>query len=307
MSILAAAAGHVSLWALLIAFFAAATSLAVAWLLGILQNDKLDLTPRIPPDRPATPLVGVLFAGLVMWLVLGPWLLGQGGNAEPAEPSPSSGPSVSFTSDRQLVIVNAVVPTAAFVILLVGDAVVRPHVRQRLGFDVRRLPKGLAIGFTGMAIALPLVYCAMVASEWLYQRVGYEHPSAHELLRTIGQTPDALVKNLAIVVAAVVAPLWEELLFRGHIQTLLRDGIVRLRASATLEASDAPRPADSWLAILLTSLMFAGIHQPWTWPAIFALSVCLGFAYERTGNLWTAVTMHAVFNGGMTAYFLWVR
>ena len=50
--------------------------------------------------------------------------------------------------------------------------------------------------------------------------------------------------------------------------------------------------------------MFAGVHQPWTLPPIFVLSVCLGLAYERTGNLWVPVVMHAAFNGLMTAFFL---
>ena len=76
---------------------------------------------------------------------------------------------------------------------------VRPHVRQRLGFDIRRFPMGIAIGLCGMLIAMPLVYSSMVVAEWVYQRVRYVHPSAHELLRTIGQTPDALIKNLAII------------------------------------------------------------------------------------------------------------
>ena len=41
----------------------------------------------------------------------------------------------------------------------------------------------------------------------------------------MGETPDPLVKYLAIVAAVVVAPLWEELLFRGHIQTLIREAL----------------------------------------------------------------------------------
>jgi membrane protease YdiL (CAAX protease family) len=330
MSILAAADVPVSVLALLLAVFAAVTSVAVAWLFGILRNDKLDPTRRVPPDRPMAPLVGALFAGLVVWLVLGPSLLGSRGELGPGQPLPASAPSPLFTSDRQLVIVNAVVPTAAFIVLLVGDAVVRPRVRQRLWFDAVRFPVGFALGVAGMAIAMPLVYGSIVMAEWLYRQVGYQHPPAHDLLKTMGETPEAFVRNLAIVVAVVIAPLWEELLFRGHIQTMLREGIIRLRESATrieplapaarpgdtLEyfaaappvvdrLVDRPRPLDAWLAIVLTSLLFAGIHHPWTFPPIFVLSVCLGFAYERSRNLWVPIVMHGTFNATMTVYFLW--
>jgi membrane protease YdiL (CAAX protease family) len=55
---------------------------------------------------------------------------------------------------------------------------------------------------------------------------------------------------------------------------------------------------------LLTAALFAGVHPLWTVPPIFCLAVCLGFAYERTGNLWVPVVMHSTFNGLMTAYFL---
>jgi membrane protease YdiL (CAAX protease family) len=301
MSILAAADVPVSATAVLLGLFAAAASLGVAWMVGILRNDKLDPTRRIPPDRPMAPLVGALFAAVVVWLVLGPTLLGQRGTPGTATTAPATQPVSLFGSDRELVIANAVVPSAAFVVLLCGNALARSRVGQRLGFDVRRAPVGVTMGVAGLLIAMPVVYGSMALAEWVYRQIGYNHPPAHDLLKTMGETPDVFVRNLAIVVAAVVAPLWEELLFRGHVQTLLREVLVRQRDS---ESPARPRPSDSWIAILLTSLLFAAIHHPWTFPPIFVLSVCFGFAYERTGNLWTPIAMHAGFNGLMTAYFL---
>jgi membrane protease YdiL (CAAX protease family) len=34
------------------------------------------------------------------------------------------------------------------------------------------------------------------------------------------------------------------------------------------------------------------------------LSLCLGYAYERTGNLWAVMTMHAMFNTTSTVLYL---
>jgi membrane protease YdiL (CAAX protease family) len=59
-------------------------------------------------------------------------------------------------------------------------------------------------------------------------------------------------------------------------------------------------------AIVVTSLLFAGLHAP-QWPApigIFFLSMALGVVYQRTGSLLTAMVMHGVFNGCSTILFL---
>jgi membrane protease YdiL (CAAX protease family) len=57
-----------------------------------------------------------------------------------------------------------------------------------------------------------------------------------------------------------------------------------------------------WTAILLTSILFALVHNAgasslWMLPPLFLLSVCIGYAYERTGTLWVPIFTHAAFNG----------
>jgi len=62
----------------------------------------------------------------------------------------------------------------------------------------------------------------------------------------------------------------------------------------------APPPAPTawmgWTAIVLTSVLFGAVHPLWMFPIIFALSLGLGYVYERTGNLWAAMGLHAAFN-----------
>jgi hypothetical protein len=65
-----------------------------------------------------------------------------------------------------------------------------------------------------------------------------------------------------------------------------------------------PTNAQTWCAIIITSMIFASVHPQWSQPVIFVLSVCLGYAYERTGNLWVPITIHAGFNTLSTAVFL---
>jgi membrane protease YdiL (CAAX protease family) len=144
-----------------------------------------------------------------------------------------------------------------------------------------------------------------------------------------------------VIGACVAAPVFEEMLFRGHLQTLLvrllmpaqRAGSGGLgvlgsgpEAAAAVEVLDEssqtpdPRPqaadpqtltvttspprARRWLAVLITSLLFAIVHPIWMAPAIFVLAICLGYAYERTGNLWVPILIHAAFNTSSTLVFL---
>lgn len=82
--------------------------------------------------------------------------------------------------------------------------------------------------------------------------------------------------------AVVMAPLAEEVFFRGLLQSMLRHGTGR-----------------PWLAVTVTSAAFAAIHYstPQDVPALFALSVVLGYNYERTGRLVSVIAIHAIFNG----------
>lgn len=306
-----------STWPLILGLVGSLTAVGVTVLLGVIRPSRLGVGRRIPADGPVMPLVGVLFAALVVWLAVPSLFVKPQAGAGRSETVPATKPAVppavpaaEGLSTRQLVVLNTTIPVVAFLVLVVGDALVRPQVGQRLGTERQRIPGGVLAALAGLALSLPLVYAGMALAEWAFRKIGYQHPNEHELLRAMGDTPDAWVKYLAILAAVLVAPLWEELLFRGHIQTLVRESLIRA-GEGSLEpssfdpaAAPRPHPLQSWLAVLLTSFVFASVHPVWTMPSIFVLSVCLGLAYERTNNLWVPTVMHAGFNSLMTAFFL---
>jgi membrane protease YdiL (CAAX protease family) len=157
-----------------------------------------------------------------------------------------------------------------------------------LGLNARH-PKRLRIQFiAAVLIALPLTYLVAAFTTLAWRLVGFQHEPAHPMLQLMGgtTTPDWVVAA-AMINAIVLAPLYEEVLFRGHLQTALT-GLTRSR----------------WPAIIITSAMFAIIHPAWTIPPIFALSLIIGFIYERTGNLWIAIATHVAFNAVSTAVYL---
>ncbi len=87
-------------------------------------------------------------------------------------------------------------------------------------------------------------------------------------------------KLLLILTAVVIAPIAEELIFRGYIFGVLR------------------RYAGRWWAMLISASVFAAIHAhiP-SLAGLFVLAVALTLVYEGAGSLWAPILMHALFNG----------
>jgi membrane protease YdiL (CAAX protease family) len=200
-----------------------------------------------------------------------------------------------------------------------------------VGFGVRHFRPGVLRGLLGTFITFPLIICATLIVEQIYRAVHFDHPSAHELLAEMKQTREPMVRAALILGATVLAPLFEEYLLRGHIQTFLvsiftmsqrrpQEVIVTAQPQTLDPSAPNTPPLDYqtppplidrrttravWMGILLTSVLFALIHPLWTAPLIFVLSVCLGYAYERTGNLWVPITIHALFNTISTIEYLY--
>ena len=116
-----------------------------------------------------------------------------------------------------------------------------------------------------------------------------------------------------MVTAVVAAPVAEEMVFRGLIQTTLGRlfawvGRQRSTALAGAAAAWPHTPAVArWGAVVVTSALFAAVHvsaEPAAVFPIFVLSLGLGFVYERSGNLWMNTVTHALFNGAELVLFL---
>ena len=89
--------------------------------------------------------------------------------------------------------------------------------------------------------------------------------------------------NMAVFLVfgiVVLAPLGEEILFRGFLQKFLEE-----------HWQDVTR------AVLVTSLFFAIIHlNPFWLIQIYMLGVILGFLAWRTGSIWAGFILHAANN-----------
>lgn len=94
---------------------------------------------------------------------------------------------------------------------------------------------------------------------------------------------------LAFVTLVIVAPIAEEILFRGYLFGKLKKTI------------------PVWLAIIVTSLSFGFIHGAWNLAIdTFALSVILCILRQITGNIWSPILLHMAKNG-IAFYFLFIN
>jgi hypothetical protein len=95
---------------------------------------------------------------------------------------------------------------------------------------------------------------------------------------------------LLLLGTVVLTPLLEELVFRGLLQTTINEMTGWKRR---------------WSAILITAGLFGFIHiniaSPHALPALIGLGIVLGWCYERTGNLWVNIAIHAGFNAANIA------
>lgn len=151
------------------------------------------------------------------------------------------------------------------------------------------LPRGALLGVVGLLLTLPWVYLTLTGTLAVLKWWGVEVEPTHQTLRTLAETSSPGLIVLLIISTAIITPVFEEALFRGAIQGFC------VAALTDPARPDARWPR--WGGIAIAALIFAGMHAPWSIPAIFVLGLGLGYLYERTGRLWPAIVMHALFNG----------
>jgi len=59
-----------------------------------------------------------------------------------------------------------------------------------------------------------------------------------------------------------------------------------------------------WQSIFIASIIFSILHPLMHLPALLILSVCMGYAYERSGSLLRPIFIHLFFNAVTIAFAL---
>ena len=170
---------------------------------------------------------------------------------------------------------------AVVTIILAGATFARRL--KGFGLNPRTLLRDFAMAAVNLLTVWP-VLLAMVVLTTLLGKLIYGpqfEMQQHAELQLITESSSVSLRVLICVLAVAVAPVVEELIFRGIVQTVIRSYVVR-----------------PWPAIIASSIVFAAAHENVEhWPALFVLAMCLGYAYERSGSLFRPIFIHALFNG----------
>lgn len=184
-------------------------------------------------------------------------------------------------------LVSAAVQAAVFIgvvrVMVIGSGAIR---WADMGFRIDRR-RVVAALFTGAVYALPIVIVTALLSAIVVSAVGVTPESP------LPPTGTALGLGLHLVAGAVIAPVGEEILFRGF-------------AVTAWARTTGPTPAIVRAAILFavahvltiggdTFSTAAGLALVGT-VARLPVALALGWLYVRSGTIWAPIGLHAAFN-----------
>lgn len=136
----------------------------------------------------------------------------------------------------------------------------------------------LKLGAATLVIVLPLVTASSLGWIQLLRALGL--PDApQDLIAIFGGVDSVLVLVAMLVVACVLAPVNEELIFRGLIFRYCRQRFGR------------------GFALAVSSVLFGAMHANWAgFVPLAVLGAGLALAYEQTGDIRVPIVAHALFN-----------
>ena len=149
-------------------------------------------------------------------------------------------------------------------------------------YEVRDLPVGWLAAAKVGAIGFVCAYLALMPTMLVWRATLDAFGIQYEF-----QLPVLLVQNggspvemaLMICLIVIVAPICEELVYRGFLFRYMQHRLPR------------------GLSIIVPSLIFALMHfNLYSFMPLFVLSIALCIVYRTSGNLVSAITLHALFN-----------
>jgi len=152
--------------------------------------------------------------------------------------------------------------------------------RQVLGLDLRG---GLGVclrAFACFFVFIPFLQSVNYIWQHLLRQVqGEAYEGSQEVVEQFAQSGTGYMSGLIIVAAVFVAPIAEEMFFRGFLYGFLRKHV---------------RPS---IAVVFVGALFGIFHMP---LAVMLPTGLLGaffcYLYERTGRLTVPIFLHAIYN-----------
>ena len=184
----------------------------------------------------------------------------------------------------------ALVELVLLAILLYFGKVYFARGLKGLGFNFKTIITDIKAGAVNFLAIYPLVIAGVLLMAFagkLIWGADFQMQTSEGLL-AVTNYPQISLRILLFAFVVLIVPVFEEVLFRGFLQSMVRGYVQR-----------------PWIAIALTSIIFTSLHPSTHFLAVFMLSCGMGYAYERSGSMFRSIVMHMLFNGlSMTSTLL---
>lgn len=154
--------------------------------------------------------------------------------------------------------------------------IARPQTGRKLNFNFSPTNVGTYL------LIFPMMLGMMFIAEFITSQIPITGPFFGEYYEFFSRLMEQMTKDKAtmIVLAVIMAPIFEEIVFRGIIQKgLINKGM------------------NSATAIIISSVVFGLVHgNPWQFVGAVLLGCVLGFVYHKTKSLLLPILLHAFNN-----------
>lgn len=185
-------------------------------------------------------------------------------------------------------IYSAAVYALSMVLIILVPRKLTKTTRKDLGLE--GLPTWMDIGLAPVAYVIATLLAAgLVAIFSLFP--WFNANEAQEVGFTFLNL--GLDRVIAFITLVVIAPVAEEIIFRGWLYGLIRERLYK----------KIPEWAGILIATLLVSVLFGAVHGQWNVGVnVFALSIVLCALREITGTIYAGILTHMIKNG--VAFFM---
>ena len=182
---------------------------------------------------------------------------------------------------------SAIVYLLSLLIVVGVPWILKRRVTSRKELGLQRLPSWLDIGLAPAGFVVYLVGSVILLAVMTTLLPSIDADQVQQNgFENIGQRYEYV---LAFATLVLIAPLAEEVLFRGYLYGKIRTKV------------------PIWVAILAVSALFAVVHGQWNVAIdVFALSIVLCILREVTGSIWSGILLHMLKNG-VAFYFLFIN
>ncbi|MFQ5964362.1 MAG: lysostaphin resistance A-like protein [Candidatus Scalinduaceae bacterium] len=155
-----------------------------------------------------------------------------------------------------------------------------------LGFTTSNWKRDTKLGLKRYFIVLPVIVLAGFVVDFI-SRIFGTLPKQQEIINKILEEDSLAVLIFMILFGILAAPIIEEMLFRGFLQSAVKTTYGKLSA------------------IFVSGFLFALVHlNAHVFLQIFILGLLLAYLFEKTGSLIAPITVHIFHNSATIAFLI---